>query len=106
MILLYLIGLVVYALAAGVSYSSSFKQSPYYYWFGIASAVIANLIWFYIAKHTENKADLYIRALVWDSMIVGAYVIIPMLFMGVRLAGWSLVGAWLIIIGLILTKIA
>lgn len=106
MIAPYVIGFIIYVLSVMVSYSVGLKQSNWYFPVGLTLAIIVNILWLYIAKHSPDKNELYIRALIWDAMIVGAFVVVPLVMHGVRLSGWTLVGCIFIIIGLVLTKVS
>ena len=105
MIIPYLIGLITYILSVVVSYSTALKQTQWYFPIGLALAFVANFIWLYIAKNSFDKESLFVRGLVWDSMIVGAYVIVPLTLYSVRPTGYTLIGCTFIVIGLILTKL-
>lgn len=105
MTLPFLIGLLVYIAAVFLSYSEKMKASHWYFPVGILIAIVANVMWLYIAKNSPAKESIYVRGLIWDSMIVGTYTLIPIVFFGVRLSSWTLAGAALIAVGLILTKV-
>jgi hypothetical protein len=59
----------------------------------------------YIAKNTADKHDVYIRGLIWDSMIVGCYAVVPVLMYGVAFTGRMAMGVAMIVAGIVLTKI-
>ena len=105
MIIPYIVGMAVYISSVLVSYSTSLKQTNWYFPIGLSLAIVANTMWLYIAKHSSVKDDLYVRGLVWDAMIVSAYVIVPLIWYGVRPTGYTLAGCIFIVIGLILTKL-
>lgn len=105
MILPYALGFIIYCLAVTLSYSDKVKASHWYYPVGLALAIGCNFLWLYVAKHTPDKHDIYISGLVWDSLIVGCYALIPVLFFGVRFSGATAIGVLLVIVGLFLTKI-
>jgi hypothetical protein len=101
----YLVGFVIYILSVVVSYSNGLKQTHWFFPIGLILAVIVNFLWLYIAKESPLKDQLYVRALIWDSMIVGAYVLVPLVLYGVRPTGYTLAGCVFIVLGLILTKL-
>jgi hypothetical protein len=104
MSLFYSIGFLLYALSATLSYSERAKVSAWYFPVGIAMAIVANLIWLHIAKISTVGSETFVRGLIWDSMIVMCYVIVPILFYGVRLNGIAGLGAVMIVVGIFLTK--
>lgn len=87
-----------------LSYSDKIKATNWYFPLGLFLATITNLLWLWIAKNSPNKADIYLRGLIWDSILVGCYVLVP-LFLGVRLNLATSLGVILVVIGLILTKV-
>ena len=103
--IIYTIGFVLYCLSVVLSYSYKLKASSLFFPIGLTLALIVNYLWLYIAKISINKHDIYLRGLVWDSMIVGCYVLIPILFYGVKFNITTAIGIGLVVLGLILTKI-
>lgn len=104
--LAYFIGFVFYCLSVMLSYSASMKTTKWYFPLGLLAAIAVNFIWLFLAKHSLDHKQIYLRGLIWDSMIVGCYVIIPILFYQVRLTGYTAIGAGLILTGIALTKFA
>jgi len=101
----YAIGLIFYCASVFLSYSDKMKASPWFFPLGLLFAAICNFIWLYIAKNTVTKHDIYMAGLLWDSMIVGPYVLIPVLCFGVRFAPLNMLGVAMVIAGIILTKV-
>ena len=98
------IGFVLYIVTVCLLYSTTFKASPFYYWIGVSIGLVTSSLWLFIAKNSDTS-NLYVRGLFWDCMIVGAYVLIPPLFFGVKLEPMTTIGCVLIVTGMILTKI-
>jgi multisubunit Na+/H+ antiporter MnhE subunit len=101
----FIAGLALYVSAVMMLYSDRVKSSAYYFPLGLAIAVAANFLWLYIAKNTADKHDVYIRGLIWDSMIVGCYAVVPVLMYGVAFTGRMAMGVAMIVAGIVLTKI-
>lgn len=102
---LFILGWVFYMSAAVVAYHPSIKSATMlYYGLGLVIALLCNITWLFIARHSETAAQIYYRGLVWDSLIVGSYVLVPILFFGVRLSLQASLGLVLIVIGLFLSK--
>lgn len=101
----FLIGGIVYLGSATLVYQNELKQHPWlYFGIGLTLALVANLMWLSIAKHTENASQLYLYGFWWDSLIIGSYALVPVLFYGVRPAPTSIIGIILILVGIYLTK--
>lgn len=106
MIFPYILGAILYSIAVCLAYSGSFKESKWYFLIGIAVGVLANYIWLWIAKHSPDKHQIYISGLIWDSVLVGAYTLIPIMFFGVRFTNLTALGVILIVSGFLVIKIA
>lgn len=95
----------MYTAMAFASYSGTFKASSWYFPLGIASAIIANVLWFMIAKAEPNSSPLMIKGLIWDAMLMLVYLIVPILFFEARFTPIQMVGLGLTVVGLFLTKL-
>lgn len=95
----------MYAAMAFASYSQSFKVSSWYFPVGIASAVVANVLWFLIAKADPNSSSLMIKGLIWDAMLMMMYLLVPILFFEARFTNMQMAGLALTVVGLFLTKL-
>lgn len=63
---MFTLGWVLYMSAAVVAYHPQIKSHmALYYTLGLMIALGCNFTWLFIAKHTENSAQLYFRGLVW-----------------------------------------
>lgn len=101
----FILGGLAYAAMAYASYSESFKQSSLYFPSGIALAIIANLLWFSLAKTESNASQLVIKGLIWDAVLMAAFLVVPFLFFHVKFTTTQAVGVGLTLIGLLLTKV-
>lgn len=102
-LLAFTMGAIFHSIAVTILYSP-FKSSPKYYWVALGIGLITNSIWLYITKNSENSS-LYVRSLLWDSIIVGAYTLIPPLMFGIKLSPTVIIGCIFIVAGIVLTKI-
>lgn len=101
----FLIGLVLYLVMATSSYHETFKLNQWYFPFGIACAIVSNLLWFSIAKSEPNSSTLMVKGLFWDVMLMMCYLVVPLLFFNAKFTTTQAVGVGLTLIGLVLTKI-
>lgn len=100
----YLTGSLVYLQLATLSYSKDFQAKNWFLPVGLALAVIANLVWLIIARREPSTEALLIKGLLWDVMLTGCYLIVP-IFLGVQLTLIQIFGIILIVAGMILTKL-
>jgi hypothetical protein len=105
MIVVYMVAFLFYVSSVWLSYSDKLKTTNWYFPLGMFFAIVCNVLWLYVAKHTPSKQTLYINALIWDLMIVGTYSIMPAAFFGVRFAPINLIGVVMVVTGMILTKV-
>jgi drug/metabolite transporter (DMT)-like permease len=99
-------GLVLYSAMAFASYHPALKASPWFFPVGIGSAVVANFIWFSMAKADPVSSSLMIKGLIWDAVLMLCYLIIPIIFFEAKFTPVQAVGVGLTVIGLFLTKLA
>ncbi len=102
--LFYIVAIGLYCMAVYLNYSS-LRTSGWFIPAGLVLSLITNLVWLFIVQNTPDKHLLYVRGLIWDAIIVGAYALIPILFFGVRLTGWTLIGGITTMVGLVLMKV-
>jgi multidrug transporter EmrE-like cation transporter len=101
----FLFGLMMYGVLATASYNETFKASNWFFPVGIVSAVIANVLWMSIAKAEPNSSHLMVKGLIWDSMLMLVYLVVPLLFFGARFTLMQSFGVGLTLIGLLCTKL-
>lgn len=95
----------MYVILAVISYYGPFKSSPLFLPLGLTSALIANLTWLSISRSDLNPSSLIVKGLYWDAMLTSVYMIVPIVFFDAKLSLNQGIGAILIVMGLILTKL-
>lgn len=101
----YLIGSIFYSCSVVISYSQKAKLASWYFPLGMAFSTICSFLWLYVAKNSLTKEDIYLNGIYWDSMIVACYVLIPVIAFKVRMAPLNVLGVFLVIAGIALTKL-
>lgn len=89
-----------------MNYSDKAKASNWYFPAGMALALVSNSIWMYLAKHSANTNQVYVRGIIWDSMIIFAYSILPIFIFNVRFTIGQSFGVAFILFGFGLLKFA
>lgn len=103
MIYLYIIsGFILTIINIIFSYLSSWKNSIFYYPIGITVALIVNLLWFKIAREVLDNNSLYRYGVVWDVLIALSWLLIPVLFFGIKLTKTNVTGLVLLVIGIVM----
>ncbi len=106
MLYFFIPGAICYILSVLVSNSNRLQNVPlYYYLNGISISIAANLLWLTIAKRAPDQHVRYLYGLYWDAMIVGAYCLVPVLVFNVRISNIAILGVFLMILGMVLTKV-
>ena len=104
--LFYLVGMMVYLTTVSMNYSDKTKVSLWYYPAGMALSLLSNFLWMYLAKHAVNPNQIYIRGILWDSMIIFAYSILPLFVCNIKFTTIQLCGVGFVLFGLGLLKTA
>lgn len=94
-----------YLFGAYIAYDVAIKASPWFLPIGIVVGIVSNLIWLYVTKITTDNKDLFVYGLIWDVMMMAAYILVPLLLFHVKLDWKQTVGTILVVLGLILTKL-
>lgn len=102
--LILLIVTIVYSISCLISYSSTFKQSPWYFPVAIVLGSIGTSMWFYGCKLLATKEEIFLFGLMWDVVLVFVFYGIPIVLIGVKLDGWTALSAVLILAGILLLK--
>lgn len=101
----FLIAGVGYMSVASLPYTSLPADSPAkYYIFGTIISLMMNVTWLNLAGKL-SKPDILVYGLVWDSILTVAYILTPIIFFQVQAKPQTLVGAALILGGMVLTKL-
>lgn len=94
----YLLGFLLYVLSVLMMYSSKVKESSWYIPISMVMSLSGTFLWTWVVKHTNDPNTLYVRGLIWDSILLGCYSFIPFL-LGVKFTGTALLGIALILLG-------
>ena len=97
--------LLFYLAGAFIAYDTAIKASPWFLPVGITIGIGSNLIWLYVTKLTLDNKQLFLYGLIWDVMMMAAYIVIPLTLFDVVLDWKQIVGTILVVAGLILTKL-
>lgn len=106
MLLAIIIAIVVYSSMAFLSYSNTLKESIWFVPAGLLLAIIANLTWFITSKNITETKEQFLLVLIWDVIIVLAYILTPFIFFNFRPSAITYVGLTFLIVGLLITKIS
>jgi|SRR5690606_1668 len=103
--LYFILGFFIYTFSVIISYSDDFKSAWYYLPMGAALGAAATVLWLLIAKSSKGPSEIMINGLLWDSVILSCYLIIPWFFHSISLTGLQKAGIVLVVLGLGMTKL-
>jgi drug/metabolite transporter (DMT)-like permease len=98
------IGTLIYTIYAWLTFSPSMKASSYLIPLGISMAIAGNYLWITMARSIQQPAELVYYGMLWDSMITLSFILVPIVFFGVRFNLVSGIGCGLVLVGLTLMK--
>lgn len=102
---MFALGVIIYVIYALVVFNPTFKTSSWYVWLGLLIALLGNLVWMLIAKSSDNSNQMMFYALLWDSMVVMSFVLVPVFAYGVKLSLVTIIGIATTTLGLIVMKL-
>lgn len=95
----------IYCICSWLTYSEDIRQKWYFIPLAVLLGTIVSLIWFCTVRYIDNKQKIYVYSLFWDFVMMGVYYIYPIIFLGIKLDGWSVFGLFLILTGVIIIKL-
>ena len=102
---LLLYGIIVYAVYAWVTFSPSVRAAGLVFPAGLVTAVIGNVLWLMLVNKVYDQQKLIYYGMLWDTMVTASFILVPVLFMGVRLSMLSMIGCGVVVAGLLMMKI-
>ena len=107
LILFYLVpSFLVYGAYTFVTYSKSIRDSSYYLPLGLAAAVLANVIWMFMARNLGTAKSIFYWGLALDITLTASTIIVPVMFFGVSPSKTSAVAIMMILTGIVLLKLS
>lgn len=95
---------VMFVFGAVATYS---PETRALWWFPAITAglaVFSGLAWGLIAGQIKDEVDVFRYSVIFDAVASSAYFIVPVVFMGVRPSPTCVIGALLVVVGVVLAK--
>jgi multidrug transporter EmrE-like cation transporter len=92
------------SLMAVATFDRRFRDHPSYLWVSLVLGVGISLCWYYGTVKAETGKDVYSYSLMWDAATALPFVLIPVMFYGVRLTWVEMVGVALVWAGLMMFR--
>lgn len=103
--LMLVIGTITYSVYAWLTFKPELKMSMYLIPTALCLAIFGNLLWILLAKSTESPAKLIIYGMAWDTMITLSFLLVPIVFFGVRFSPVAGLGCTMVVVGLLIMKL-
>lgn len=101
---LFFLGFILYFVTVWGMYTDSVKNHPWYVPGSMLFGTAFSWVWPLVVKLTPNAQDVYIRGMLWDTMLVGCYAFLPYLF-GLKPTPMVVVGGVIAVVGLLIMKL-
>jgi uncharacterized membrane protein len=96
---------VIYVICAYLTYKEEWRNEWWYIPVSCTFGTVLVFIWYYVVKYIGDRDRIYFYSLCWDAILIGVYYFLPILFFGVKLDRYGVVGLALMTAGLILLKV-
>ena len=94
----------MYCVSAYLSYSEGCRRAPWYWPVSILVGLVISATWYAMVKYLDDKQRIYVYSMCWDTTMCCAFYITPLVFFGVKLDRWSVVGLAFMLTGLAIIK--
>lgn len=91
---------------SGLSYSDSLRRGPYYVPAMVLLGAACACLFAWGAWLLDDAGKVFVYSLAYDVVVLACYYLFPLLVMGVRVPPGVLVGAALVVAGLVVVKTA
>lgn len=87
----YLIVIVItLSLGSYSTYNKDIRDSKYFFYIMLASAIIGNYVWVYCSKRLNDGKDILLFSMLWDIITVVCYYALPLIYVGTtQRLGWQ-----------------
>jgi multidrug transporter EmrE-like cation transporter len=100
-----LLAAVLYSMYNYLTFSPSLKDSNYVLPLGLICVLLANTIWIYLSKSTQDPSKLLQYGIYWDVLITGLTILLPVLVFSAKLSPVQIVGLVMVVAGLVTIKV-
>lgn len=76
--------------------------------FFLASMIIGflySLLWYFSTTMIKEKTEYFMFVLIWDFVYIAVFYLTPVLFFGVKIDRWGVIGILSMVAGLLIMKI-
>lgn len=99
-----LVAFGICAVGSWISYSP-FRESHQAKWAMAALGAMIGWFWCIAIRHMPDRESVFVFSLYWDAVVMSAYYLLPLFFMGVKPNAGVVVGASVVLLGLFIVKL-
>lgn len=96
---------VLYAMGCWLTYADGARNYWWYVPLGVLIGAVVNLFWFLAVKWLDDKQRIFVFNLIWDSVLLLIYYILPLILFGVSIDKKMVLAMTLIISGMVVLKL-
>jgi len=96
---------LVYFAYAYLAFSDINKNGLTFFLLSMVVGAFYSLLWYWSSRLITEKSDYFLFVLIWDFVYIGVFYLTPVLFFGVKLDKWGIIGMLSMIAGLLIMKI-
>lgn len=102
--LLLVLGCLPYMLMAYITYDDTRRNSNYCIPIAAMSGTVSALLWAMAIRCIDDNHGIYVYDLIWDAMLTLIFILVPIVWFGVRFNKVEVIGITLVGIGLLVLK--
>lgn len=96
---------VLCCVGSGLTYTDSARKAWWFVYAVVPLWTACGVLFCWAAKTLEDKQSVYVFGLAYDVLMVLAYYILPLVVFGTKVSPGVMVGAGLIVLGLLVVKV-
>ena len=96
---------VFFCIGSYMAYTPAVRNGQAYVWTMGMLGCITGFLFAYASKLLNDNSKIYVYSLVYDSMMVAAYYLLPILAFGTKINTGVMVGAAMIVVGFSVVKV-
>jgi len=98
--------IICYGAFSVVSYDTYFDSRPALaYGISIVAALVATIMWLYLIRTYDKKADIFVVNIIWDVVVSLITILVPLFMYNIKIDMKTLIGGILAIAGVLITKL-
>jgi len=94
----------IYGIHCFLGYKENLRSQWYYGPVLVFISIVGNTLWVFYLKSNPIKEKVFFGGMLWDLLLTLSYVIVPLVFTGIKLNSVSYIGLFLLLTGITILK--